>query len=559
MGGLRKFFVFLTGHRVNANTPVEDIGSLGKIGAAVAFAGLLAGFQCGVAGWLLAMGLNSHLQILIMLICAIGGTSIVLVLDRGFIYLTDTRYETDKKGAYFYISIRIFLIVVIGSLSSQFTIPLLMKSELTIHAQDLKSDRFKSAKDYYQNKYDLSIKLSKLADLEGRAEVLKNQITALTPNLIRQRNQASKCFVDYDKKIKSSIASGLDEIAATNIAANDKRECERLDVLYRQELRGYINPKEAELLQIKASINQMENDVQISRRNIESELVNSSQIDDLHINIASADVLSSLIRNNPGALLKYFLITLTQLILELMPIFLKSQAGQSPLGHKIALYSYQNKINVQNELNKIKTHRIVSNAEFYMAQYEQSLVDKELNAKSILFDAQLKAEKIKQDLENEKLQQELTELKHRSSFYTRIKDRFADKANLLPQSGFFESFTKPLAMDQNPKLRIIAEAGGSNYFVKVISMNGPVLFTAFIRSGDSFIFPMPIGTHLIKFVSGQNWYGSQLLFGQNTRFFQLKLALTFKIEGNRLLGHSLLLKSDILNSPDREEISELDF
>jgi hypothetical protein len=135
----RQFLVFLTGHRLSPDTPIKEIGSLTKIGSAIAFASFLAAIQFGIAGWFLSAGQPLAVRIIMTIVCSFVGSMIVLVLDRNFIYLADTRYETEKNISYFYLGIRVFLITVIGSLSSQFTMPLLLKSELEIHAQDLKS------------------------------------------------------------------------------------------------------------------------------------------------------------------------------------------------------------------------------------------------------------------------------------------------------------------------------------------------------------------------------------------------------------------------------------
>jgi hypothetical protein len=51
MTTVRQYLVFLTGHRISARTSVEEVGSLSKIGAAIAFACFLAALQFGIAGW----------------------------------------------------------------------------------------------------------------------------------------------------------------------------------------------------------------------------------------------------------------------------------------------------------------------------------------------------------------------------------------------------------------------------------------------------------------------------------------------------------------------------
>jgi hypothetical protein len=102
MYSIRRVLVFLTGHHLNADTPVKEIGSLTKIGSAIAFASFLAAIQFGIAGWFLSANQPLAIKLLMTLICASIGGLIVLVLDRNFIYLADTRYETEKNISYFY-------------------------------------------------------------------------------------------------------------------------------------------------------------------------------------------------------------------------------------------------------------------------------------------------------------------------------------------------------------------------------------------------------------------------------------------------------------------------
>jgi hypothetical protein len=70
MSTIRQKLVFLTGHRITANASTEEIGSLSKIGAAIAFATFLAALQFGIAGWFLAMDLHIIWQVLMALVFA---------------------------------------------------------------------------------------------------------------------------------------------------------------------------------------------------------------------------------------------------------------------------------------------------------------------------------------------------------------------------------------------------------------------------------------------------------------------------------------------------------
>lgn len=424
MSTIRQKLVFLTGHHIDANATAQEIGSLSKIGAAIAFASFLAALQFGIAGWFLAMDLPMLLQIAMALIFATIGAAIVLVLDRNFIYLADTRYETDKKLTYVYLGIRIFLITVIGSLSSQFTMPLFLKSELAIHAQDMKDGRFVEAKVRYQEKYELADKTSGLTSLELKQATLKKEISTLTPELARQRSEVGQCFADYNKKTKMTFAPDLDEYEIISLYAKDKQECERIDGIYRQSYRSYVEPREAELARMGAAITEAQGDIDTAKNDIAQELDKVSKVNEANINVASADVLSSLVRNNPGALLKYALLTLLQLCLELMPILLKLQAGQSPLGHQMAIFAYENKTRALSQVNLSAAKRIDAEAQIELAQHEHALGEKAQFATRQEYDSQLIKQKLTQDLENERLRQELEELKRQSSAYLRAQHQF---------------------------------------------------------------------------------------------------------------------------------------
>jgi hypothetical protein len=386
-----------------------------------------------------------------------------LVLDRNFIFLADTRYETDKKLTYVYLGIRIFLITVIGSLSSQFTMPLFLKSELAIHAQDMKDGRYSDAKERYQEKYELSDKTTAVTKLEQRSTQLQKELQVLTPEIVRQRNASSQCFQEYRRKTSTTFAPDLDEGEILQLYAKDKRECERLEGVYRQSYRSYTAPREAELASVGEAIPQAMVAVEGAKKDIAANLAKTSQIDEAYINVASADVLSSLITHSPGVFFKYALITLLQLCLELMPILLKLQAGQSALGHRAALAAHKNKTRVLAEINRSVSQRLDSEAELQLTQHQQALVIKDQQAELQELDLSMTKQKIVYDIANQKLRQELDELKRQNSMYGRLQnqvsysyahvaDQFMNKVVTptvaVASSALNSAFTKPATASQ---------------------------------------------------------------------------------------------------------------
>jgi ABC-type multidrug transport system fused ATPase/permease subunit len=422
----RQFLVFLTGHRLSPDTPIKEIGSLTKIGSAIAFASFLAAIQFGIAGWFLSAGQPLVLRLIMTIVCSFVGSMIVLVLDRNFIYLADTRYETEKNISYFYLGIRVFLITVIGSLSSQFTMPLLLKSELEIHAQDLKDGRYTQSKEFYQQKYELADKSKALETLDQRIVRLKKELQSPPQEITRKRAAAEKCMQDYRQQVRNTFAPDLDESEIVQLYTKDKQECDRLEAVYRNAYHAYVTPREAELTKAGEDITQAQVAVETAKASITTDLTKTSAIHEAFINVGSADVLWSLITNNGGAFMKYLLLSLLQLCLELMPIFLKIQAGQSQMGHRIALKAYEHKTKTLAQMNLSASQRLQSETLLQTARHDQAMDFKKLEGEEQKYALQLTHQKLEQELINERLRKEIDELRRQTSAYVRVQGYFMD-------------------------------------------------------------------------------------------------------------------------------------
>jgi hypothetical protein len=424
MSSLRQFLVFLTGHRLSPETPIKEIGSLTKIGSAIAFASFLAAIQFGIAGWFLSAGQPLVVRLIMTVVCSVVGSMIVLVLDRNFIYLADTRYETEKNISYFYLGIRVFLITVIGSLSSQFTMPLLLKSELEIHAQDLKDGRYSQSKEFYHQKYELADKAKALETLDQHVVRLKKELQNPPQDITRKRAAAEKCIQDYRQNVRNTFAPDLDESEILQLYAKDKQECDRLESVYRTAYQAYVIPREAELTKAGEEITTAQVAVETAKASITTDLDKTSAIHEAYINVGSADVLWSLITNNGGAFMKYILLSLLQLCLELMPIFLKIQAGQSQMGHRIALKAYEHKTRTLANMNQSASQRLESEGLLNKARHQQAVSLKRQTGEQQIIELQLLHEKLEQELANEKLKKEIDDLRRQTSAYFRMQESF---------------------------------------------------------------------------------------------------------------------------------------
>jgi hypothetical protein len=328
--------VGITGHHIDRTTRLEDVSGLSKIGLSIVFAACLAALQFGIAGWFLSPGLDVGSRIAFVVITSLLGMSIVLIIDRNFIYAADTSPETGGFLTYFYLATRIFLILTISSLSSQFTLPLILQSELAIHVQDLKDERYDTAKERYTGKYEVKEKLETEQTLGKKVERLEKEINNLPKAIVYKQVAAQQCMTEYRKMINASIGPDLDENDVANLYARDKANCDRLEAVYKQAYQSYVTPKKTELASIEGSYKEIQKEVVQAKTALKTDLKRADDTNNQYLNVASSDVMWSLIKNNPGARSKYLMITLVQLVLELMPLLLKSLIGRSPLGIRIA-------------------------------------------------------------------------------------------------------------------------------------------------------------------------------------------------------------------------------
>ena len=90
--------------------------------------------------------------------------------------------------------------------------------------------------------------------------------------------------------------------------------------------------------------------------------------------------------------------------------------------------------------------------------------------------------------------------------------------------------------------RILTSGSDTHYFVKLEeSGSGRSVLTVFVRSGQQVDIRVPFGTYVVKYASGQKWYGYQHLFGPNTAYTKADKTFAFRREGNQIKGFSVTL------------------
>lgn len=83
-------------------------------------------------------------------------------------------------------------------------------------------------------------------------------------------------------------------------------------------------------------------------------------------------------------------------------------------------------------------------------------------------------------------------------------------------------FARAPLLDENSKISTRCRIGmgavpvinNNNYYVEVLDwQSGKIVTTAFVRSHEMIVIPVPYGTYKLRYAEGKEWYGDKVMFG----------------------------------------------
>lgn len=118
------------------------------------------------------------------------------------------------------------------------------------------------------------------------------------------------------------------------------------------------------------------------------------------------------------------------------------------------------------------------------------------------------------------------------------RPQFSEPQLELPPSGEVRNYS---AKDKVAPLQI-RSSSGSNYLVKLNdSTTGQPVMSVFVRGGQTEEIEVPLGTYVVKYASGDQWYGYTHLFGPSTQYSKADRTFTFSFNGYQYSGYTVTL------------------
>jgi hypothetical protein len=122
-------------------------------------------------------------------------------------------------------------------------------------------------------------------------------------------------------------------------------------------------------------------------------------------------------------------------------------------------------------------------------------------------------------------------------------DTSSQKSTLVeqdyPSNGYF---FYGWAEDNPCPLTIIAN-GDEAFFVKFVNLSGTGDFAFFVQPGTTIDVQAPLGSYIMKYASGTDWYGQTDLFGDDTEYFKIDDNYEFTYDDGMYYGYTVQLFS----------------
>jgi hypothetical protein len=341
MSDIQGMLVRLAGHRIgkvgDAGGSDGDLGGLTKIGAAILLASALSALNMAVFAWVLGAEVSPAVRMAIAVAGASAGFALVLTIDRAAVYFSDTAVRMGWPAMAGYLFARVVLILCIGSFTSQAVMPILLESELNAQALKMResSDALRSAT--LTERFGVK---DKEAESQRRADEAKraDEATRTLPSDIAHRLAGVRaCWADYEARKRALLLEDLDPAELSMRLAGKFTACRQQQVSATAERDRYAEQARLALAQARAANVAAGLALSASEGEVRDRSKQAAGIEAKAYNPRSAEVLWALLRESGGARMKWALLTVLQVTLELLPMLLKLNAGQSTLGRRIGV------------------------------------------------------------------------------------------------------------------------------------------------------------------------------------------------------------------------------
>lgn len=98
--------------------------------------------------------------------------------------------------------------------------------------------------------------------------------------------------------------------------------------------------------------------------------------------------------------------------------------------------------------------------------------------------------------------------------------------------------------DAKAPFKVRVAAGSNDFYVKLVNpSSGKISMAMTVKAGDVLEADIPLGTHELRYATGQLWCGEKDLFGPATATYRAERNMEAQVVGDQIVGASVLLEA----------------
>jgi hypothetical protein len=339
IGPLERVFIWLGGY-TPSNLAVDsrqDREPLCKLGATVLFAAVVAGINWAVGGWVYATALEGAQRHWVTGAAAFMGVFLVLVFDRGLVYVIDTAGYVPRLRLVTFTALRFLVVVAISSLTSQAVMPMLLGSEMNLKALQMQEQAEQRRVTQLGSQFQVASRQDQAKQAIAEVARLQQASQTLPANITTQLASAQRCWLDYNAARRALIDDGVELPEARERLRPKASRCSEAEKTAKALREAYERHTREDLEQAHELQASTQAELQSARSAVDTRVAAARQVETGNLNPRSSTVLWELLSTSPGALGKWLLVTAVLLVCELLPMLYKLQMGQTPPGRRITI------------------------------------------------------------------------------------------------------------------------------------------------------------------------------------------------------------------------------
>lgn len=335
MSNGEKLWLWMGGYRPSSlrSYTGEDRQPITLFGAAVMIAAVIAALSWATAGWMFATGSGPVTQTVVAAVAGSIGLAVVVLLDRAYLYLSDTGEPNRSYAGY--MTGRLLVILLVHSMTAAAITPKLLGGELQIHGQQMYEQRQESQSK--QIRTQLGVEQLEQAAANNAQQLAQAQALIANPpaDLLNQESANGKCWAAYNKERAGLLGRGFTYQEMLDEMAVERGKCRVLQRSARAARAAFEETSVAQLSASSSSAQEAAEALKTTQTQIAQRREQMEGVAGALLNPLNSTVLWDLLSESPAALIKYLGTLAFLMVLELLPLLIKLQAGRTIPGQQI--------------------------------------------------------------------------------------------------------------------------------------------------------------------------------------------------------------------------------